>query len=102
MHYNQRFMKCPDSLVFSNKLGRCGDPDEEFDNLKFKKDCLGPSFGPFCTKFVYPRCWHFDNGKKRKINVVLTEHGGLPHVLPLAVFLGFFWWTSRGDHYLTP
>ena len=43
-HYNQRNMKCPDTLMFSNKLGRCGEPDEapeceKFDNLKCKKEC---------------------------------------------------------------
>ena len=29
---------------------------------------------------------------------VLLEHGRLPHVLPLAVKLDFFCWTSTGDH----
>ena len=33
-----------------------------------------------------------------KIDDVLTEHGGLLNVLPLAVHLIFFCWTSRGDH----
>ena len=33
-----------------------------------------------------------------KIDDVLTEHGGLLHVLPLAVHLRFFGWTSRGGH----
>ena len=33
-----------------------------------------------------------------KFDDVLLEHGGLPHVLPLAVQLDFFWWTSTGDH----
>ena len=46
-----------------------------------------PAFGPSCTEFVDPGCWHFDNCATRKIDVVLIEHGGLPHVLPLAVHL---------------
>ena len=48
------------------------------------------AFGPSCTEFVYPECWHFDNDASSKINDVLTEHGGLLHVLPLAVLLRFF------------
>ena len=32
----------------------------------------------------------FDNGATSKIYDVLTEHGGLLHVLPLAVHLNFF------------
>ena len=48
-----------------------------------------PAFGPSCTEFVYPGSWHFDNGAKSKSDDVLTEHGGLPHVLPLAVHLRF-------------
>ena len=43
-----------------------------------------PAFGPSCTEFVYPGSWHFENGATRKIDDVLTEHGGLLHVLPLA------------------
>ena len=39
--------------------------------------------------FVYPGCWHFDNGSKSKIGDVLTDHGGLLHVLPLSVHLNF-------------
>ena len=31
-----------------------------------------------------------DNGATSKIDVVFIEHGGLPHVLALAVHLGFF------------
>ena len=46
-----------------------------------------PASGPSCTDFVYPGCWHFDNDATRKIDDVLTEHGGLLHVLPLAVLL---------------
>ena len=49
-----------------------------------------PAFGPSCTEFVYPGCWHFDNGATSKIDDVLFEDGGLPHVLPLAVHLEFF------------
>ena len=48
-----------------------------------------PAFGPSCTAFVYPECWHFDNDAKSKIDDGLTEHGGLLHVLPLAVHLNF-------------
>ena len=36
------------------------------------------------TEFVYPKCWHFDNGASSKIDDVLAEDGGLLHVLPLA------------------
>ena len=43
------------------------------------------TFGSSCTAFVYPGCWHFDNGATNKFDDVLLEHGGLPHVLPLAV-----------------
>ena len=32
----------------------------------------------------------FDNGATSKIDDVLSEHGGLLHVLPLAVHLNFF------------
>ena len=40
-----------------------------------------------------------DNDAACKIEDVLTEHGGLLHVLPLAVHLKYFFcWTSRGDH----
>ena len=44
-----------------------------------------PAFGPSCTYFVYPGCLHFDNGETSKIDDVLTEHGGLRHVLSLAL-----------------
>ena len=54
-----------------------------------------PAFGPSCAEFVYLGCWHFDNSATSKIDDVLTEHGGLPHILPLAVHLRFL---SRGDH----
>ena len=40
-----------------------------------------------CTEFVYPEYWHFDNDVKSKIDDVLTEHGRLLYVLPLAVHL---------------
>ena len=46
-----------------------------------------PTVGPSCTEFFYPGCWHFDNGAISKFDDVLLEHGGLPHVLPLAVHL---------------
>ena len=39
-----------------------------------------------------------DNGATSKFDDVLFEHGGLLHVLPLAVHLKFFGWTSTGDH----
>ena len=45
--------------------------------------------GPSCTEFVYPGCWHFDIGAISKFGNVLLEHGGLPHVLTLAVHLKF-------------
>ena len=48
-----------------------------------------PTVRPSCTEFVYPGCWHFDNGAIRKFDDLLLEHGGLPHVLPLAVHLKF-------------
>ena len=44
-----------------------------------------PAFGPSCTEFVYPECWHFDNDATSKIDDVLTEHGELLNVLSLAV-----------------
>ena len=34
--------------------------------------------------------WHFDDCASSKIDDVLTEDGGLLHVLPLAVHLKFF------------
>ena len=42
--YTQRNMMCEDNLVFTNKLGRCGDPDEaseckRFENLKCRQEC---------------------------------------------------------------
>ena len=46
-----------------------------------------PAFGVACTEIVYPECWHFDNDATSKIDDVLTEHGGLLHVLTLAVNL---------------
>ena len=42
----------------------------------------------FCNEFVYTECWHFDNDGTCKIDDVLTEHGGLLYVLPLANHLG--------------
>ena len=53
------------------------------------------AFGPSCTVFG---CWRFDNGATSKFDDVLLVHGGLHHVIPLAVHLHFFGWTSRGDH----
>ena len=49
-----------------------------------------PKFGPPCTECVDPKCWHFDNGATSKVDDILPEHGGLPHVLPFAVHLNIF------------
>ena len=38
---------------------------------------MRPAFGPSCTEFVYPECWHFDIDAISKIDDFLTEHGGL-------------------------
>ena len=38
--------------------------------------------------FRYSFRWAFFNGPKRKIDDVLLEHVGLPHVIPLIVHLG--------------
>ena len=38
-----------------------------------------------CTEFLYPGCWYFINGAANKIDDVLIEQGGLPHVLPPTV-----------------
>ena len=45
-----------------------------------------PAFGPN-TGFVYPGCWNFDKGATSKMDDILTEKGGLLHVLLLAVHL---------------
>ena len=42
--YTQNNMECPDNLVFTNRLGRCGDPTlatecTDFGNLKCKEEC---------------------------------------------------------------
>ena len=42
--YTQRNMMCEDNLVYTDKLGRCGDPAlapecQEFENLKCKVEC---------------------------------------------------------------
>ena len=42
--FNQRNMICPENLVFTNKQGRCVNPDKateckEFQNLKCKEEC---------------------------------------------------------------
>ena len=39
---------------------------------------------------LYVSPWTFENGASSKIDDVLTEDGGLLHVLPLAVHLKFF------------
>ena len=49
-----------------------------------------PTFSPSCTEFIYPGCWHFDNGATSKFDDVLLDHGGLPYVISLAVNLDFF------------
>ena len=56
-----------------------------FANIVHTMFLLTFTFGPSCTEFVYPGCWHFDYGATSKIDDVLTEHGGLVHVLPLPV-----------------
>ena len=38
--------------------------------------------------------WHFYNVQKRKIDDVLLEHVGLPHVLPLTVHLDLDTWNT--------
>ena len=48
-----------------------------------------PVFGSSYNEFVFPGCWHFDNGATSKIYDILTEHCGLLNVLPLAVPLNF-------------
>ena len=56
----------------------------------------------FRNELVYAECWHFDNDGTCKIDDVLTEHGGLLHVLPLAVHLIFFtdgWGTILSKFY---
>ena len=40
----QRNMECPDNEMFTNRLGKCGDPNhatecKEFDNFKCKEEC---------------------------------------------------------------
>ena len=50
-----------------------------------------PSFSPSFNELVYPGCWQFDNGAPSKFDDVLLQHGGLQHVLPLAVHLNFLW-----------
>ena len=50
------------------------------------------------SEFVYPGYWHIDNGATSKINNVVTEHGGILHVLPLAVYLKCFLTDKYGDH----
>ena len=49
-----------------------------------------PEFGPSCTEFVYPGCWHSYNDAYDATSMIddfFTEHGGLLHVLPLTVHL---------------
>ena len=49
----------------------------------------GPRIRKLDAKFASPGCWHFYNGALSVIDNVLLEHGGLPHVLPLAGHLDF-------------
>ena len=49
--------------------------------------------------FIYMGELHFDNDATSNIDYVLTEHGGLLHILPLPVHLILR--TIRGDHYET-
>ena len=65
---------------------------EQSSTVPYSQSTVGPS----CTEFVHPGCWHFDNGAISKFDNVLLEHGGLPHVLPLAVHLRLFCLTCRG------
>ena len=44
----------------------------------------------------------YNNDATNKIDIVLTEHGGLLHVLPLAVHLRFFCWTILGGDHSEP
>ena len=34
-----------------------------------------PTVGPSCNDFVYPECWHFDNGAISNFDDVPLEHG---------------------------
>ena len=43
----------------------------------------------------------FDNGATSKIDDVLSEYGGLLHVLPLAVHLNFFFDRQVGGNILS-
>ena len=36
---------------------------------------------PHCTEFVYPECWHFDNGSAFKI-----DDGPIDHVVPRVLY----------------
>ena len=42
----------------------------------------------------------FDNGATSKIDDILSEHGGLLHVLPLVVHLNFFFYRHVGGKFL--
>ena len=55
-----------------------------------------PTFGPSCTELVYLGYWHFDNGTTSKVDELLLDHVGIPHVLPLAVQLEFLVDKYRG------
>ena len=60
--------------------------------------CLS-TYGPSCTEFVYPGCWHFDNGATSKFEDVL------PRVLTLPVHLKFVWLDKQSGPFkeiLTP
>ena len=49
---------------------------------------------PGGTEFVFPGCWHFDNGTTSKIDDVLNDHG--LHVLLLVSTWISFNQASRG------
>ena len=53
--------------------------------------------GGWPPKFLW-QPWHFDDCASSKIDDVLSEDGGLLHVLHLAVHLKFYWQTRRVDH----
>ena len=53
-----------------------------------------PAFGIYGTEFVYPACWHFDNGAASKIDHVLKRYVvGAHRILVSASVL----WFGFGD-----
>ena len=54
-------------------------------------------------EFVYSECWYFDNDATSKIYGVLTEMNMVDyHVLPLAIHLRFFYWSSESHSVCPP